>query len=345
MSVYLNGNPVTWLMNECGQEIRYLCVRDILAPVMGRKAVNEEYERLRDSREHGIFFSTADGGVLGDRKSFDLVGRGAMSRLAEAVARGYDRREPAVCETAAFIIQRCRGDSGGFVMNWRPPIEAACVTGAMVRRLLEAGFDDDSTERGMEWIRTRQRHDGGWLHCPIAGSLDVVRLLLLRKAGTGLSREYDHAVGSCVFATFECLMALIEYCERRGTREKAADRALDFMLENRLFADSLRKASTVCAAGGRHSDFSRPAYSVFLQYDIVSGLIAVARAGRFGDGRESGAFNSMLAMQNPDGSFPTGRREPGMPGGRQKNGGDPWVTLNALRFLTRAGLVRAQELI
>ncbi|MBP7603193.1 MAG: hypothetical protein KBA15_04660 [Spirochaetes bacterium] len=345
MSVYLNGNPARWLMNECGQEMRYLCVRDIFAPVMGGKAVNEEYEKLRASREYGIFFSATGDGVLGDRKRFDLVGRGAMSRFAEAVARGYDRREPAVRQTAGFISQKCRGDSGGFIMNWRPPIEAACVTGAMVRRLLEAGFDDDSTEHGMAWIRTRQRHDGGWLHCPIAGSLDVVRLLLLRKAGTGLSREYDHAVGSCVFATFECLMALIEYGERRGTREEAADRALDFLLENRLFTDSLRGATTVCAAGGRHSDFSRPAYSVFLQYDIVSGLIAVARAGRFGDGRENGAFNSMLSLQNPDGSFPPGRGGPGMPGGGRRTGRDPWVTLNALRFMTRAGLVRPEDLI
>ena len=283
--------------------------------------------------------------MLGDRKRFDLVGRGAMSRFAEAVARGYDRREPAVRETAGFIVQRCRGGSGGFIMNWSPPIEAACVTGAMVRRLLEAGFDDDSTECGMEWIRARQRHDGGWLHCPIADSIDVIRLLLLRKAGRGLSREHDHAFGSCVFATFECLMALIEHGERRGIREDATDRALDFLLINRLFADSLPKATTVCAAGGRHSDFSRTGYSVFLQYDIISGLIAVARAGRFGDGRENGAFNSTLSMQNPDGSFPPGHREHGMPGGERRTGRDPWVTLNTLRFLTRAGLVRAQELI
>ena len=197
-------------------EIRHLCARDILRPLLGESAVADEYERLRASHEYRHFFSLARDGVLGDRRGFDLVGRGAMWRFAEAVARGYDRRELAVRETAGFLIGRCRGGSGGFVMNWTPAVEAACVTGAMVRRLIEAGFDDDSIGRGIAWITSHQRHDGGWLHCPIAGTADVFRLLLLRRAGSGLSREEDRMVGSCVFASFECLMALLEYEERRG---------------------------------------------------------------------------------------------------------------------------------
>jgi hypothetical protein len=128
-------------------------------------------------------------------------------------------------------------------------------------------------------------------------------------------------------------MALIDYCERRGTREKPRIAPWISCLKNRLLLTHCAKRAPCARGGGASRLLPAGRIPFFLQYDIVSGLIAVARAGRFGDGRESGAFNSMLAMQNPDGSFPTGRREPGMPGGDKKNGGDPWVTLNALRFL------------
>ncbi|HPI13152.1 MAG TPA: hypothetical protein PK875_04660 [Spirochaetota bacterium] len=345
MSAYLNGNPIKWLMEDCGMEIRHLCARDILRPLLGESAVADEYERLRASHEYRHFFSLARDGVLGDRRGFDLVGRGAMWRFAEAVARGYDRRELAVRETAGFLIGRCRGGSGGFVMNWTPAVEAACVTGAMVRRLIEAGFDDDSIGRGIAWITSHQRHDGGWLHCPIAGTADVFRLLLLRRAGSGLSREEDRMVGSCVFASFECLMALLEYEERRGVAAEASGRAIEFFLENRMFMGPFRGAGAACVAGGRRSGFSRYGYPVFLQYDTISGLIAIARSGRLADWRANGAFNAMLAAQNADGSFPAMGRSRGMPGRGGRLARDPWVTLNALRILTRAGLVRPEELV
>lgn len=349
MSVYLNGNPVPWLISRCGPEVRHLCLRDILRPTCGDAAVLEGYESLRSSDAYRRFFSAARGGILGDKKRFDLVARGAMWRFAEAVARGYDRREPVVDATAEFIMQKCRGESGGFVMNWKPAIEAGCITGAMVRRLLEAGFDDERTERGIAWIREHQREDGGWLHCPIAGSMDVMWLLLFRRAGAGLAREGDASVPSCVFATFECLMALLEHGDRRGRLEEAAVSASEFLLLNRLFADITNGADSVCAAGGRASDFSRSGFPVLLHYDTLAGMIAIARAGRFGDTRGNGAFNALIAKQNTDGSFPAERRERGMlwEGGRmaRHNRRDPWVTLNALRLLTRAGLVSAKDLV
>jgi hypothetical protein len=38
-------------------------------------------------------------------------------------------------------------------------------------------------------------------------------------------------------------------------------------------------------------------------------------------------------------------RSRGMPGRGGRLARDPWVTLNALRILTRAGLVRPEELV
>ncbi|MCU0844820.1 MAG: hypothetical protein MUC76_07835 [Spirochaetes bacterium] len=349
MSVYLSGNPVPWLVSGCGPEIRYLCLRDILRGACGDAAVIEEYKTLRSSDVCRRFLGTARGGILGDTKRFDLFGSGAMWRFAEAVARGYDRREPAVDATAEFIIRSCRGDSGGFIMNWKPRLEAACVTGAMVRRLLEAGFDDERTEQGVAWIRSHQRKDGGWLHCPVAGAMDVLRLLLFRRAGNGLIRDGDSSVASCVFASFECLMALLEYGQRRGGLEPTAASGAEFLLNNRLFMSNSNPSTPVCAAGGRGADFSLTGYPILLQYDILCGLIAVARAGRFGDGRANGAFNALIAKQNVDGSFPSERLERGMLCERRSTARhgrrDPWVTLNALRFFTRAGLVSANDLV
>ena len=77
-------------------------------------------------------------------------------------------------KTAMFLTDRLQHEDGGFSWDWRPPVSVACRTGDMVRLLVKSSLQNSSTERALEWIMRHQRHDGGWLHCPIGGYCDFM---------------------------------------------------------------------------------------------------------------------------------------------------------------------------
>jgi len=339
---YLLGDPLPWLLRLSGPEIRYLTLRDIPSAGAETVDIDEARNRLAAAPRLKELLASGRGGVMGDATHFDIYYRGAMWCFCEAVARGLDRHTEAVASTAEFLLSRCVTPDGGFIMNWKPPIAVACRTGDMVRSLIMAGYDDERVRAGIGWIARHQRHDGGWLHCPLSGALDMARLMLFRRAGRGLSRENDSGTPSCVYATAACLRALTAGRGLTDGIDQAIAGGAEFLLRRRLFAGMESGQAPVCdaAARGRSSSLGFPLMG---QYDVLYGLLAVAEAGRADDPRTGGAFNLVMEKQNEDGSWNQDNTAPGMllPGRAKDIRGrkSPWVTLNGLRFLTAAGLL------
>ncbi len=333
---YLNGDPFPWLLEEKDQEVRYLTLRDMAAEERGPDDAEKARASIYRSPRVGAILGSAAGGVLGDTRHFDLLYRGTMWYFAEAVTRGLDKRDPLIASTAGFLCSKCRTETGGFIMNWKPPLAVACRTGDMVRYLIEAGFDDENVDRGIDWIVRHQRHDGGWLHCPLAGSMDMAALLLLRKAGGGLYREEDTSVPSCIYATAACLRALTA---REGTRKmmnSEVGKAADFFLRGNMFIDGDKGKIPLCDAA-RRVHVTELGYPVLSQYDVLYGLLAVAEAGFLKDPRTGESFNAIIEKQNPDGSWNLENISAGMLFAGKKNPHrgkrNKWVTLNALRLM------------
>lgn len=341
MNRYLSGNPVPWLLEEGSPEIRYRTLRDIIRLEPDRPELKTAREALRFSAFAARHLGGRDPVILGDQTHFDALYSGSMWRFAEAVLRGFDRREPAVANTAEFLFTRCQKQSGGFILNWNPETEVACRTGDMLRFLMLAGYSDERVERGVEWIVRAQRADGGWLHCPLAGFADFMKLLLFRRAGSGMGREGDGRVSSCVFASIACMNALIEYNCRYRRFDAAISRAAEYFLSHGLFLEPGKGSMPPCCGMA----MMKPALigcPVISQYDVLYGLIAIARAGAFSDPRTGAAFNEIMSRQGSGGVWTYENYGAGMlycqKREHERVERNKWATLNAIRLFKAAAI-------
>lgn len=329
ISRYLQEDPVPLLLEKGSPVVRYLAGRDLEAPGMPSAAYKELSGDLMVAR----LLRSEKGGILGNRRRFDLYYRGAQWCLAEAVEYGLDGRTGVVKKTAELVASETTGDDGGFTFNWKPLLSAACRTGDMVYYLTAVlGRDHEAVKRGVEWICARQRHDGGWLHCPLGGTCDTMKLALFRRAGSGLHREEDQAVSSCFYATASCLKGLIAAGPENSD---IIQKGVDFFLGRRLFLG--RGSEPIIPGNSWNRDFRLLGYPVLCQYDILTGLDIVSRWGCGDDDRISPAFNLLMQKQNSNGTWNLEQTGTGMlygPGDASMKGAyNAMVTLRVLRFL------------
>lgn len=263
--------------------------------------------------------------LLGDTKNPDTFYTGTVWCFAEAVERGLDKRTTFIANTASYIADRFQTKTGGFSFDWRPPTPVACRTGDMVRFFLTAGINDETVKNGINWILQNQRHDGGWLHCPLEGICDTIKLTLFKKAGGGLSREKDSSVTSCFYATLSCARALVLAKE---TNSHILKRAIDFFLGRKLFRN--RNGLPVLPKRGWNKDFRLLGYPLLCQYDILSGLQLTAEAGYINDSKTGEAFNIFMEKQNSAGLWQYESFAPGMLFQKYNGEQDLWLTLRAL---------------
>jgi hypothetical protein len=97
---YLNGSPVSWLLDAPDASIRYLTLRDIIRS--GFAALEPEYEAMTRSDAVSGIISQASGGILGNRAGFDTFYSGTMWQFAAAVYHGLDAREKIIKDTADY---------------------------------------------------------------------------------------------------------------------------------------------------------------------------------------------------------------------------------------------------
>lgn len=134
------------------------------------------------------------------------------------------------------------------------------------------------------------------------------------------------------------LWALAEYSRVTGDSSAAAsDRAAEFFLAHRLF----RSEHT----GEPYPKLLKLHFPTYWHYDVLDGLLVLARIGRIADPRTADALDEVEAQRLPDGRWRAGGRWWRPPGSRTaaevvdwgRSGPNRFVTLNALRVLRAAG--------
>ncbi len=339
-SKFINNDPLPWLCDGMDPSVAYLTGIHILDISKKSAEGRRLYDAVLRSDVVGKLLLNEVNGVLGDTRNFDIIPRGTMWCFAEAITRGLDAREEVVTRTAAHILENFQMEDGGFTLGWTPRVSAGCRTGDMIYYLLQSGVDDARIDDGIRWILQHQRHDGGWLHCPVAGTCDMLRFFMTRRSGKGLRYEGDAGVRSCVYATAACCRALIQYKQTESTKG-ALHRAAEFFLQQGLFMQT-NEAAGIRHLCGQNDRFYLPGVPVLSQYDTIDGLYIMAHAGRMSDSRCMEAFNDQMSRQNSDGSWDLGRVNTGMllygrAGRKQKGQPDRWVTMRILNVLKKAG--------
>jgi hypothetical protein len=135
------------------------------------------------------------------------------------------------------------------------------------------------------------------------------------------------------------LWGLHAYAAATGDREAAAaaDRAAEFFLRHRLFRSE--------RSGEPYPKLLKLHFPAYWHYDILDGLLVLARTGRIGDRRTADALDQLEARRLGDGRWPAGGRWWRPPGSAKaaeivdwgRSGPNRFVTLNALRVLRAAG--------
>ncbi len=317
---YLNMDPVPWLTDGNNPAVTYHVKNEILK----NKDCEKIYEELIKSPLTEYFKKNFFKGVLGDFKNPDIFYRGSVWFFLLAAESGYKNSSDFISSTADWLCDKTQIKDGGFKFNYKSPEAVGCRSGNMIYALLKSGFNDYRTEIGVNWIIKNQRKDGGWLHCPVAGLCDVMKLVFFSKSGNGLKHENDVNTSSCPVASYSCLKALIQSgnINANDTIEKGSD----YFIKNNFFIKTEKKLQ--CAI---NVDFEKIGYPVMSQYDYLSGMILLLRRDGFKKFDNGELFNSIIKKQNQDGSWNLENNFPGMI--KEKKGISRWTTLNVLRFL------------
>lgn len=313
-------DPVPWLTDGENPAVSYLVKSEVLKVI----EVDKIYDELAESELTQYFKKNTFNGILGDTNHPDLYYRGSVWFYLYAAACGYKNTSEFINTTADYLCSRTQLDNGGFRFGFKLVDAVGCRTGNMVYSLLKSGVTDSRTSSGLNWIVENQRSDGGWLHCPVAGFCDVMKLIFLNGSGNGLKYENDNKVTSCPAASYSCLKALIQ--AGNNSHDDEIKKGSDFFIRNNFFINSGVKL--LC---GNNIIFNKAGYPIMSQYDYLSGLVLVSETGNGVKSISGELFNYVIKRQNIDGSWDCENTLQGMI--KEKKGRSRWVTLNAVKFI------------
>lgn len=320
MNKYLSMDPVPWLTDGENPAVTYL-VKDEILNVPDKEKI---YDELIKSPLTGYFKGNSSKGIPGDIKHPDVFYRGTVWFFLLAVESGYKNSMDFVSSTSDFICSTMQSEDGGFRYGNNPPFSVGCRTGNIIWALLKCGVSDSRTDSGINWIVKNQRKDGGWLHCPVSGFCDVMKLIFLKKSGDGLKYESDDKIPSCPVASYTCLKAILE--SNPDKHRDVLKPALDFFIKNNFFMN--RDNKIFC---GNSIYPGKIGYPVMSQYEFLAGLILSSKTEKWNNIVTGELFNEIIKKQNPDGSWNCENNLQGMI--KEKHLSGRWVTLNALRLI------------
>jgi len=289
-SKYLSGDVVQWLADDA------VSLYFLLNRIPALRAHSTQKDNSLKSHLTSLYSA--------NKKAydyFDAPGVGIMWFFSSLVESGVDVSDTMVYAMLKEILKFQQGD-GGFTLNWKPFCSTACITGQLVYSLLESGYQGKELEKGISWIISHQRDDGGWLHCPIGSVGDSLKYLLFKGTGKGI--QLDHSdVPSCAVATVMCAKALM----KMGTHHSndALQRAIAYLFRN----DAMFKESGCrCRVAYNHELLRYPFY---LDYDSIDAIHFSLCLGDAAESLRIRLFNQCIKKQFDDGSFPLEHRRRG----------------------------------
>lgn len=295
-SRYLNDDPLPWLLEDNDRLAKYLTLRDILRDSSADKEYAEtEPSSLKIITSAGFKLSPEGRGIFDDPRG------GALSLLAAMVSLGLDSRTRLVQECAAYLVRESIHPSGGFSYSWRPRVPVSCLTGVIARLLFCSGTEESAARQALEWIAGKQRSDGGWLSCPIAGLCGQLKFIFFNRASDFSSKDKQDKFQSCPYASVACGLALSGAVDRGigiPGGIKSIEKVSDF-----LFAKDFFNRGLTCAKIYHRDDPLRLSAPAAGGFDLLNALTIPAEAGILNRAGVSRYFNALISKQNPDGTW------------------------------------------
>jgi hypothetical protein len=318
----LDEQAVGWLLEHREPAIRYLTARAVL----GEQPAYDPAEIVRGRLVSGLLAGQQPDGGFGDRHYAKWTG--AFWRLASLAELAAPCDDPRVAAAVSHILDYLTAPSRHRRITVIDGLTRRCasVEGLGLAAACRLGYaDDPRCEQLARWLVEWQWPDGGWNCDP-------------------------HASGrrSSFHETHSPIDGLSAYADATGADWAAAarDRAAELVLAHRVFRPMGDPD------GVMHTQMVRVRFPPYWHFDVLRGLVVLARAGRVRDPRTGDALDLLDTRRDDEGRWHADGawwRAPGTSGPARevvdwvRRGPNPMITLQALLVRRAAGRLQLRQ--
>ncbi len=331
----LQGDSLSWLLEENDPGVRYLAMRDLLELPPG----DEELEKAR----RAAFTEGPIAAVLGEMnpkgywvkpgpgynpkyRSIDW----SIILLAQLGASVSDERVALAC---AYVLDHALAKGGKFGYNGTPSGTIDCLQGNLCWALLELGCRDERLDQAYDWMARTVTGEG----IAPAENTEAQDRYYAYKCGPNFSCGAN-GKKSCAWGAAKVMMAFsrLPVEKRTPAVERAIQSGVDF-----FFSVDPATAAYPTRTGAKPSrDWWKFGFPIFYITDLLQIVEALVGLGYGSDPRLANALALVREKQDSSGRWPLEYNYAGktwVEFGEMRRP-NKWVTLRALRVLKKAGL-------
>lgn len=328
----LNGDTLSWLLEEENPGVRYLALRDLLKlPVtdpdliVARDKAHREgpIATILDAMHPNGYWVRPGAGYSGKYKSavWSLI---MLAQLGAKVE--MDKRILLACR---YLVDHALTEHGQFSMNGAPSGTIDCLQGNLTAALLDLEYQDERLDKAFEWLACSVSGEG------IASVEDKQSPLRYYAYNCGplFACGFNNKL-SCAWGGTKVLLALGKIPPERKTTliDNAILAAIDFFLA----IDPLMAAYPTRLGGKPSRNWWKLGFPVFYVTDILQLLEALIEVGLAQDPRLIPMVEFILSKQDNNGRWLLEHEyKTWVDFGRIKQP-NKWVTIRALSVLKNA---------
>ncbi|MCP4357990.1 MAG: nitrogen fixation protein NifH [Chloroflexi bacterium] len=335
----LNGDSLSWLLEDDEPGVRYLAMRDLVGLPADDSELIAAQERAHTEGPISIILDEMD-----DAGYWVKAGPGytpkyrstvwaviMLAQLGASVA--LDNRIERACQ---HLFENALTKNGQFSVSGTPSTTVDCLQGNLCAAMLDLGFRDHRLEKAFTWMARSVTGEGV---APMTDKKAPIRYYS-GKCGPDFLCGANKKL-PCAWGAVKVMLAFGKLPQKQRTPlvEKAIQRGIDFLLS----IDPAEAAYPTGWSDKPSRNWWKFGFPVFYITDLLQNVEALVRLGYGNDPRLTNALNIIREKQDADGRWALDYHYSGKTWcdfGKKKEA-NKWVTVRALRALKHAN--EAQE--
>lgn len=295
----LNGDPLSWLLEENEPEVRYLAMRDLLELppnncdlVAAQELAHDAgpISSILDEMDEAGYWVKASPGYNPKYRSavWSII---MLAQLGASTA--LDKRIEKACQ---YLFENALTVNGQFSTSGTPSTTVDCLQGNMCAAMLDLGFRDPRLDRAFEWMARSVTGEG------IASMKDKKALLRYYAGKCGP----DFLCGAnnklpCAWGAVKVMLAFSKLSQKQRTPliENATQKGIDFLLGS----DPAEAAYPTGWSNNPSGNWWKFGFPVFYVTDLLQNVEALVRLGYGNDPRLSKALTIIREKQDINGRW------------------------------------------
>jgi hypothetical protein len=295
----LNGDTLSWLLEDDQPGVRYLALRDLLDfDPADPELVNAQAEAHQDgpiaeilnAMDHEGFWVEPGPGYNPKYRStvWSMIMLGQLGASAN-----FDERIKMACQ---YLLDHALTEYGQFSASGTPGGTVDCLQGNLLGALLDLGFGDPRLDQALGWMARSITGDG---IAPMGDKSTPIRYYA-GKCGPNFVCGANNKL-PCAWGAVKVMLAFSKLPQSKRT--PLIDRAITQGIAFLLGVDPLDAAYPTGYAEKPSGNWWKFGFPVFYVTDLLQNLEALVRLGLGADPRLTRALDYVRDQQNQDGRW------------------------------------------